>query len=207
MNMDYCVSEAMKFNTDGIRRSILLYDIMCQYWKNLKKRFDGNPYLTFPEGVEILRGIGLFHVHGHKDECYPRFAPTFIPGAGMVDGEVLETLWAVLNGIADSIRSQSTGHRQETLDDHMNDSNWKKLIQLTVRLCQKYKRAVESAKESHADFKHINDSADPLMVQKWSQEEAKAQRNRDHQEDAMDIFDLRISKGMCVALAASEDLL
>jgi len=196
MNMDYCVSEAMKFNMDGISRSILLYDIMCQYWKNLKKRFDGNPYLTFPERVEIVRGIGLFHVHGHKDECYPRFAPTFIQGAGMVDGEVLETLWAVLNGIADSIRSQSTGHRQETLDDHMNDSNWKKLIQLIFRLCQKYKNAVESTKESHTDFKNINDSADPQMVQRWSDEEAEAQRNRDKQGDAMDIFDLKISKGV-----------
>ena len=128
MNMDYCVSQTMKFNMVGIKRSILLYDIMCQFWKNLKKRFQGNPYLDFPHGVEILRGIGLFHVHGHKDECYARFAPTFIPGAGMVDGEILETLWAVLNGISDSIRSQSTAHRQETLDDHMNDSNWKKLI-------------------------------------------------------------------------------
>jgi hypothetical protein len=108
MNMDYCVSEALKYNMEGINRAILLYDIMCQYWKNLKRRFDGNPYLTFPDAVEILRGIGLFHVHGHKDECYGRFAPTFIPGAGMVDGEVLETLWAVLNGISDSIRSQST---------------------------------------------------------------------------------------------------
>ena len=194
--MDYCVSEAMKFNMDGISRSILLYDIMCQYWKNLKKRFDGNPYLTFPERVEIVRGIGLFHVHGHKDECYPRFAPTFIQGAGMVDGEVLETLWAVLNGIADSIRSQSTGHRQETLDDHMNDSNWKKLIQLIFRLCQKYKNVVESTKESHTDFKNINDSADPQMVQRWSDEEAEAQRNRDKQGDAMDIFDLKISKGV-----------
>jgi len=133
--MDYCVSESIKFNTDGITRMILLYDIMCQFWKNLKTRFHGNPYLKFPEGVEILRGIGLFHVHGHKDECYGRFAPTFIPGAGMVDGEVLETLWAVLNGIADSIRSQSTAHRQESLDDHMNDSNWKKMIQLSEHRC------------------------------------------------------------------------
>jgi hypothetical protein len=131
MNMDYCFSEAMKYNMDGIQRSIWLYDIMCQFWKNLKKRFEGNPYLHFPDTVEIVRGIGLFHVHGHKDECYPRFAPTFIPGAGMVDGEVLETLWSVLNGIADSIRSQSTAHHQETLDDHMNDSNWKKLIHIS----------------------------------------------------------------------------
>jgi hypothetical protein len=131
MNMDYCVSQALKFNTTHIRRFILLYDIMCQFWKNLQKRFDGNPHLAIPEATEVLRGIGLFHVHGHKDECYARFAPTFIPGAGMVDGEILETLWSVLNGISDSIRSQSTSHRQETLDDHMNDSNWKKLIQIS----------------------------------------------------------------------------
>ena len=49
----------------------------------------------------------------------------------MVDGEVLETLWAALNKIADSTRSQSTAHRRETLDDHMNDSNWKKLVGLS----------------------------------------------------------------------------
>ena len=50
----------------------------------------------------------------------------------MVDGEILETLWAALNKIADSTRSQSTAHRHETLDDHMNDSNWKKLIRLST---------------------------------------------------------------------------
>ena len=50
----------------------------------------------------------------------------------MVDGEILETLWAALNKIADSTRSQSTAHRRETLDDHMNDSNWKKLIRLST---------------------------------------------------------------------------
>jgi hypothetical protein len=66
----------------------------------------------------------------------------------------------------------------------MNDSNWKKLIQLIFQLCQKYKNVVELAKESHTDFKHINDSADPQMVQRWPQ------------EDAMDIFDLRISTGV-----------
>jgi len=70
MNMDYCVSEAMKYNMEGINQSILVYDIMCQYWKNLKKRFEGSPFLTFPHWMEMMRGIGLFHVHGHKDECY-----------------------------------------------------------------------------------------------------------------------------------------
>jgi hypothetical protein len=131
MNIDFCLSEALKYNMEGIKQALLSYDLMCQYWKNLEKRFQGNPHLMFPQAVEFLRAIGLFHVHGHVDHCYARYAPTFIPGAGMVDGEVLETLWAALNKIADSTRSQSTAHRRETLDDHMNDSNWKKLVGLS----------------------------------------------------------------------------
>jgi hypothetical protein len=128
MNMDYCVNAAMKYNMDGIRWLILYYDLMCQYWKNLRRRFDPNPYLHFPADKEIRRAIGLFHVHGHIDPCFARYAPSFIPGAGQVDGEILETLWAVLNLIHNSIRRMSESHRRETLDDHMNDSNWKKII-------------------------------------------------------------------------------
>jgi hypothetical protein len=130
MNMDYCLSEALKYNMYGIRRVILYYDIMCQFWKNLRRRFQDNPHLNFPGAIEIFRAIGLFHVHGHIDQCFARFAPTFIPGAGEVDGEVLETLWAVLNRTADSIRAMTTAHRRECLDDHMNDSNWKKLVNM-----------------------------------------------------------------------------
>jgi hypothetical protein len=49
----------------------------------------------------------------------------------MVDREVLETLWAALNKITNSTRSQSMAHRRKTLDDHMNDLNWKKLVGLS----------------------------------------------------------------------------
>ena len=80
--MDFSLSEAMKYNMDGIKQALLSYDLMCQFWKNLEKRFEGNPYLTFPQAVHILRAIGLFHVHGHIDPCYVRFAPTFIPKQG-----------------------------------------------------------------------------------------------------------------------------
>lgn len=70
-NMDYCVCKLLKYNTHGLRRVVLYYDIMCQYWVNMKKRFTGNPFLSLPESLmNILRVIGLFHVHGHKDECF-----------------------------------------------------------------------------------------------------------------------------------------
>jgi len=46
----------------------------------------------------------------------------------MIDGEIAETLWAVLNSISPSLRTATLAHRSEVLDDHMNDSNWKKII-------------------------------------------------------------------------------
>ena len=48
----------------------------------------------------------------------------------MVDGEIIETLWHTLNDTAGSARAMSWYHRQEYLDAHMGDSNWKKMIRI-----------------------------------------------------------------------------
>ena len=130
-NIDYCVSESLKYNTEGLRRAVLYYDIMCQYSVHMVSRFANNPYLELPTSLtHIAKAIGLFHVHGHKDECFARYASTFIPGAGIVDGEIIETLWEPLNPIAPSARKASPEHRREIMDDHMNHSNWKKLTHI-----------------------------------------------------------------------------
>ena len=47
-----------------------------------------------------------------------------------MDGEILETLWAPFNKISPSARSMTSAHHQELYDDHMRDSNWKKLVGL-----------------------------------------------------------------------------
>jgi hypothetical protein len=52
----------------------------------------------------------------------------FLKGAGHIDGEILETLWASFNKISPSARLMTLAHRQELYDDHMRDSNWKKLV-------------------------------------------------------------------------------
>jgi len=87
-----------------------------------------NMHLNLPPGVEVDGGIGLFHVHGHREECLHRYATYFIPGAVVVDGEVLERLWSVLNLVSRSTWTATLGHCAEMLDDHMNDNNWKKLV-------------------------------------------------------------------------------
>ena len=128
-NMDYCVLESLKYNTKGLPRAVLYYDIMCQYLVHMMSRFKNNAYLELPTSLtHITKAIGLFHIHGHKDECFAQYAPTFIPGAGIVDGEIIETLWEPLNPIAPSAGKASPEHCWEIMDDHMNHSNWKKLI-------------------------------------------------------------------------------
>ena len=124
--MDYSLSQAFK-TLGGMSRTIIMYDISCQYSKKLLSRFAESPYLHWPENLQAVCGIGLFHVHGHIDSCFARYASHFIEGAGELDGEIIETLWAPLNHISASTRGMSGAHRREVLDDHMADSNWKKI--------------------------------------------------------------------------------
>jgi len=139
MNMDYSFCQAMKHgNMEGITDCIDIYDVNCQYYKNFLMRVAENEHLSLPEKLNIFRAIGLFHVHGHQDSCLARFAPTFLKGCGMVDGEILETLWAVLNEISPSTRGATLAYRAELLNAHMNDSNFKKMTQMckpTSLLC------------------------------------------------------------------------
>jgi hypothetical protein len=131
MNMDWSLCEALA--TTHVRRikyALNIYDISCQYYLHLLERIDRNPCLSIPEHIELLHAIGLFHIHGHKNECLYRFATNYVPGAGVVDGEILETLWSVLNTFSAGTRTASLAHRTEILDDHINDSNWKKMLQI-----------------------------------------------------------------------------
>lgn len=128
-NMDYILHWIIAY-LNGLCRILILYDIMCQYFVHLLARFARSPHLQMPAGLTILRGIGQFHVHGHIDECFPRFSLNFISGAGVQDGEIIETLWTKTNAVADSTRGMSAAHRREVIDDHMNDSNWMKLTRI-----------------------------------------------------------------------------
>ncbi|KAG1726471.1 hypothetical protein EDB19DRAFT_1897637 [Suillus lakei] len=77
--------------------------------------------LTLPDNTEIVAAVGKFHLSAHKLACFPRYSLNFIAGAGQVDGEILETLWAPFNKISPTARSMSQAHRQEILDDHMQE--------------------------------------------------------------------------------------
>lgn len=130
--MDYAFLNALNY-ISLLLLFMLMYDIMCQWFPNFFSRIHVkavSDIIKIRDDVVLKRAIGLFHVHGHIKECYPRYASTFIRGAGIVDGEIIETLWHILNHTASSARSMSWYHRQEYLDCHMGDSNWKKLTRM-----------------------------------------------------------------------------
>ncbi|KAK7680021.1 hypothetical protein QCA50_016967 [Cerrena zonata] len=108
--MDYAFVNAINY-ISGIAMVMMIYDIMCQYFLNFRKRVEEvSQYLTLPENIKFKKAIGLFHVHGHVKECYARYAPTFIKGAGMLVGEIIETLWNPLNHTASSARAMTWYH-------------------------------------------------------------------------------------------------
>ena len=129
MNVDWVFAEAIR-NTQVPPHSKvhLLYDIYCQWSIHWTERMRVNPHLALPLGIEVDGGISLFHVHGHREECLHRYATYFVPGAAVVDGEVLERLWSVLNLVSQSTHTATLAHHAEILDDHMSDNNWKKMI-------------------------------------------------------------------------------
>ena len=86
--------------------------------------------MHLPDGLSCIPGVGKFHLAAHQEDSFIYFSPNFVQRAGQVDGEVLETLWAPLNKVAGSVRAMTKAHRQEMLDQHMLDSNWKKLVNM-----------------------------------------------------------------------------
>ena len=132
--MDYIFVNAINYGklTPTV---MLIYDIVCKFIVHFRDRRAELPeFLKIPDGLKIKQAIGLFHVHGHIKQCFARYAPTFIRGSGMLAGEIIETLWSSLNHTASSARTMSWYHRQEYLDHHMGDSNWKKLTSMGMLL-------------------------------------------------------------------------
>lgn len=215
-NIDYAVCKALNSKTmKGINRSLLVYDIFCQWTVNFLLRVDQSPFLSIPEGMEIIGAIGDFHVVGHIDDCLPRYTLAYVPGSGVIDGEILETLWAVLNETSRSAKGATMAHRNEILDDHMNHSNWMKLIgmskyfllitmplkniehlfNLESSLLRKMKRATKLLKGSKESYEKLTESASPADLQAWQEGELTAQRNRGENVKSMDYYALKCIRG------------
>ena len=69
--MDYSICKALSYNMEDIPVTLVMYDIMCQYWVHFKERVKKSPELSLSDTLKLQMGIGLFHIHGHQDLCLP----------------------------------------------------------------------------------------------------------------------------------------
>ena len=82
-----------------------------------------------------MGGVGVWHIFGHVAECYGRYSTLYSRHTGIVDGEILETLWSILNAILESCRGMSLAHREEVINLFQSDSNLKKTLKMGQRDC------------------------------------------------------------------------
>jgi len=113
---------------------VVSYDIACQWHVNLLDRMEIMPeFLRLSPTIEAIMYLILkFHLPAHIKKCNLLFSFNLTPGVGRTDGEAPERGWSDINPVAQSTKEMGPGSRRDTLDDHFNDWNWKKIINFGV---------------------------------------------------------------------------
>jgi hypothetical protein len=198
-NVDFAFLQALRTTSVEKEQGVMIiYDIACQYFVHLQDRIGHH----LPVGLSIDRAIGLFHVHAHKDECFFRYATSFIPGVGIVAGEILESLWSSLNSISPTVRTATLPHRAEMLDDHATDSNHKKMIGMSLSLCSRYMEASSMVKRTRNYYIELSATIGYQSMQMWEEEVLKAEAMRLADVSGMDVYGARVADPSSNTLAA-----
>ncbi|KIK27338.1 hypothetical protein PISMIDRAFT_8184 [Pisolithus microcarpus 441] len=191
MNTDYSICNALGYHSESITKALVIYDVGCQWSVNFESGVKNGPSLLLPPALEIVPAVGKFHLAAHKLSCFPRYSLNFIKGAGHLDREILETLWAPFNKISPTARSMTQAHRQEVYDDHMRDSNWKKLVGMVPSLLKKYKTSNKCLEEMNQAYEQLTAVLDPDKVAQWESNALRAGADRG---EALDISLLKGDK-------------
>ncbi|KAI6006560.1 hypothetical protein F5J12DRAFT_782829 [Pisolithus orientalis] len=93
----------------------------------------------------------------------------------------------------------ATPHQQEVLDFQMNDSNFLKMVRMSIRLKWKLKVAEESYLVVEGRFADLNGNVPLAISQSWGEEAAVALDNRLSRLQAMDIYEVRLQKGFVLS--------
>jgi hypothetical protein len=188
-NVDFALLSALtSTHVEPEQGVLLIYDIACQYFVHLQDRIGSR----LPFGLDLDAAIGLFHVHAHKDQCFFQYATSFIPGAAIVAGEILESLWSSLNAISPTARTATLEHRAEMLDDHATDSNHKKTLGIISSLCRSHRTAVDMLDHAQTYYQNLTDQAGITAVDKWTQDIERAEAMRKYDITAMDVYAAKV---------------
>ncbi|KAJ7154647.1 hypothetical protein C8R46DRAFT_1227479 [Mycena filopes] len=157
-NMDYILAASLA--GFDLMELTVLYDIACQWQKNLLKRIEKLPADMRPDFDSFMLQCGLpvWHASSHEEECTNRNSLSFLLGVGKSDGEGIERLWAELNAFAYHTKNMGLGHRADTIEDKINYHNFTKNLGQANMLQRKLVVAIAERARQVDAFKEVNKS-------------------------------------------------
>ncbi|KAK1224325.1 hypothetical protein PQX77_012776 [Marasmius sp. AFHP31] len=138
VSVDECLSRGVSqrfVEEDGVTgQMVVSFDAMCSYCKGIPNRWlKMHPELAYLV-YQMQWVIPVYHCRNHISSCEPLFLYTYKEGVGEFKGKTAELVWDCLNAIGPSIRQMSLGSREDTLNAHIGDWNWRKLVGIIRQL-------------------------------------------------------------------------
>ncbi|KAJ7213821.1 hypothetical protein B0H12DRAFT_1242227 [Mycena haematopus] len=104
----------------------------------------------------------------HIEACNLKYSFNLTRFVGQTDGEAPERGWADANPLARSTKEMGPGFRRDTLDDHFNDWNYKKIIALGHTMRRKIEKAVPEMVRTRQALDDLNVSLGERVVANWT---------------------------------------
>ncbi|KAF7783272.1 hypothetical protein Agabi119p4_2648 [Agaricus bisporus var. burnettii] len=171
LNMDYLFYSSLA-NT-SYNRLVVSYDIACQwktkFYERMSQKFPGDWFVN-QGNVDITFLVPKFHLPAHIEKCHREYSFNLTKGVGRTDGEGVERGWSRINDLASSTREMGPGARQDKLECHMGDSNWKKKTKLGEALLEKIKNAISSRSEQAEQLCKMEEELEKDWLIEWRRE-------------------------------------
>jgi Kyakuja-Dileera-Zisupton transposase len=107
----------------------ITYDIGCQWLKNFHSHMADFPeHMRIQPGMKVNIAIPSWHINGHREKCRRDFCLEYTKGAGRMCSEEVETTWSSTNALVPSIQEMALAAQHETLNDHWNGWNFRKIV-------------------------------------------------------------------------------
>ncbi|KAJ6548156.1 hypothetical protein DFH09DRAFT_1281614 [Mycena vulgaris] len=115
------------------------YDIMCAFWKTLRRSSLGADVTA----MRLQGVIPAFHRHAHNRACQIGWHPLYVEGVGLEDFEECEHTFSLSNHLASSTRLAAAFHRQQKIDEHFQFHDQDKHASSGNFIFQNYRQALE----------------------------------------------------------------
>ncbi|PPQ80537.1 hypothetical protein CVT24_002657 [Panaeolus cyanescens] len=166
-NMDYIIFSALAGLC--LLRLVITYDIACQWSRNYRARMKTLPSnLQLPENISTRVAVPSWHINAHGKSCQQRFHVGYLHGVGRLCGDEVEQTWWITNVLGTSLREMAAAARHETLSDHWNALNFRKIVGFRKIFLKSLREAVEMCSIHRDNFTQFSESfSEQSVIKDW----------------------------------------